>query len=556
MTTTHTVGFDSVDDATTDVDVVIVGLGPTGATAANLLGQRGIRTVVIERDLTVFPRQRAIASDEDAHRVWQGLGLFDEMVKTMSTDVRIHLKHGDRTFLSMSSTESFDQGVPGMAFYHQPELERVLRDGISRFSTVTLLSGLDAVALTQDGDSTTLTLRPVDGGPDRQITSKFVIAADGGSSSIRKMLGIALPGKHIEDQWFDIQLRAWYDLPVGAPLDFTFISDPERPGVDCPCPMGYHRVEFRVNKGETVEQLQTEAGLRGLLAERGIDYDQVEVFRSWGYTFHIRQAETWSRGRVFLAGDAAHIMPPFAGQGVSSGVRDVANLCWKLDAVLNAGADPDLLRSYEPERRPNVVALTRFSLGIGRMVMLRNDTAAAARDSLFAGASKIPGVRPWLTSMGLKPRYALGTKGGFFGGTGKRRSPRGSFIKQPWVVGSDLTPVRLDTVLDNSWTWVGFPSSPIPQELADAGVAEVKLEYASAIATHSVPVGHYVDSEGTVGRQMRKARATAFLVRPDRFIFGCDRELTPDDYRRVSQVVARNQTRNVAPDGSSAHSRV
>ncbi|GGG24525.1 3-(3-hydroxy-phenyl)propionate/3-hydroxycinnamic acid hydroxylase [Rhodococcoides trifolii] len=534
MTTTR---ITDSSDNTTDVDVVIVGLGPTGATAANLLGQRGIRTAVIERDLTVFPRQRAIASDEDAHRVWQGLGLFDEMLTTMSTDVRIHLKHGNRTFLSMTSTDSFDQGVPGMAFYHQPELERVLREGIARFSTVSILSGVEAVALTQDSESATLTLRPVDGGPDRQITSKFVIAADGGSSSVRKMLGIALPGKHIQEQWFDIQLRAWYDLPVGAPLDFTFISDPERPGVDCPCPMGYHRVEFRVNKGETVEQLQTEDGLRGLLAERGIDYDKVEVFRSWGYTFHIRQAETWSRGRVFLAGDAAHIMPPFAGQGVSSGVRDAANLCWKIDAVLTAGADPDLLRSYEAERRPNVVALTRFSLGIGRMVMLRNNSAASVRDGLVAGAAKVPGVSPWLRGMGLKPRYTLGTKGGYFGGTERRRSPRGSFVKQPWVVGSDLTPILLDTILGNNWTWVGFPSSPIPPMLADAGVGEVKLHSASDLATHSVPSGHYVDSEGVLEKQMRKARANAFLVRPDRFIFASDREMTEEDYRRVTDVV-------------------
>ena len=439
-----------------DVDVVIIGLGPTGATAANLLGQRGITTAVIERDISIYPRQRAIASDEDAHRVWQGLGLFDDMLATMSADVRVHFKHGGKTFLSMFSAESRDQGVPGMAYYHQPELERVLREGIARFPSVTVTSGFEAVDLSQDADSVTITLRPVEGGGDDQlIRSRYVIAADGGSSAIRKLLGIALPGKHIEEPWFDIQLRAWYDLPADAPLDFTFISDPRRPGVDCPCPMGYHRVEYRVNKGETVEQLQTEAGLRGLLAERGIDYDQVEIFRSWGYTFHIRQAERWSKGRVFLAGDAAHIMPPFAGQGVSSGVRDAANLCWKLDAVLNGSADAELLQTYESERRLNVEQLTNFSLRIGRIVMLENEAAARVRDGLFVAASKVSGVSRLLAGNGLKPLYKLGTKGGFFGIAPLRRSPRGTFIKQPWVVGSDLTPVRLDVVLDNKWTWSG-----------------------------------------------------------------------------------------------------
>lgn len=519
------------------VDVVIVGLGPTGATAANLLGQRGISTVVVERDATIYPRQRAIASDEDAHRVWQGLGLFDEMQKTMSSDIRVHFKHGNRTFMSMQGNESRGQGVPGTAFYHQPELERILREGIQRFPTVQVLPGVEAVGLTQDTDSVTLTLRPVEGGADQTITSRYVIACDGGSSPVRKMLGIALPGKHIEEPWFDIQLRAWYDLPTDAPLDFTFISDPKRPGVDCPCPMGYHRVEFRVNKGETVEQLQTEAGLRGLLAERGIDYDDVEIYRSWGYTFHIRQAEQWSKGRVFLAGDAAHIMPPFAGQGVSSGVRDVANLCWKIDAALNAGAGPDLLKSYEPERRLNVEQLTKFSLRIGGMVMLGSNAASHVRDAAFMAAAKTPLVGHWLTGIGLKPLYRLGTAGGFFSGTPARRSLRGTFIKQPWVSGADHTPVRLDTVLNNRWTWVGFDESPIPPGLAAAGVAEVKLEYASAIATHHVPAGHYVDTERVLERQMRRSRVRGVLVRPDRFIFGSDRELSSADIDRVAASV-------------------
>ncbi|WP_328856651.1 FAD-dependent monooxygenase [Williamsia herbipolensis] len=523
-----------------NVDVIIVGLGPTGATAANLLGQRGISTLIVERDDTIYPRQRAIASDEDAHRVWQGLGLLEGMLKTMSSDIRVHFKHGKRTFVSMQGNESRDQGVPGTAFYHQPELERILREGIRRFPTVQVMGGVEAVALTQDANSATVTLRPVEGGPDQTVTGRYVIACDGGSSSIRKLVGIGLPGRHIEEQWFDIQLRAWYDLPPEAPLDFTFISDPKRPGVDCPCPMGYHRVEFRVNKGETVEQLQTEAGLRGLLAERGIDYDKVEIFRSWGYTFHIRQAERWRDGRVFLAGDAAHIMPPFAGQGVSSGVRDVANLCWKLDAALSSAGGSDLLESYEPERRPNVEQLTKFSLGIGGIVMLGSTLASNMRDAAFMTAAKIPLLGDWLTGIGLKPLYRLGTTGGFFTRTPVRRSLRGDFIKQPWVSVANHTPVRLDTVLGNGWTWVGFPESPIPERLAAAGVAEIKLDYASSIADHKVPAGRYVDTERILERQMRRSRVHGLLVRPDRFIFGGDRELTSADIERVASAVVPN----------------
>ncbi|MBJ7290619.1 FAD-dependent monooxygenase [Williamsia sp.] len=521
-----------------NVDVIIVGLGPTGATAANLLGQRGVSTLVVERDDNIYPRQRAIASDEDAHRVWQNLGLFDEMSETMSSDIRVHFKHGNRTFMSMQGNDSRDQGVPGTAFYHQPELERVLRQGIGRFPMVDTVVGMEAVGLNQNADSVTVTLRPVDGGPEQKVTGRYVIACDGGSSSIRKLSGIGLPGRHIEEQWFDIQLRAWYDLPTDAPLDFTFISDPKRPGVDCPCPMGYHRVEYRVNKGESVEQLQSEAGLRGLLAERGIDYDQVEIFRSWGYTFHIRQAERWRDRRVFLAGDAAHIMPPFAGQGVSSGVRDVANLVWKIDAVLNAHAGEDLLDSYEPERRPNVEKLTKFSLAIGGTVMLGSRIASHLRDAVFIAAARVPLLGGWMTGIGPKPLYRLGTSGGFFArGGSRRRSLRGEFIKQPWVSGADHTPVRLDTVLDNRWAWVGFRESPIPAALAAAGVAEIRLDRASAIADHNVAAGHHVDTERILERQLRRGRVHAVLVRPDRFIYAGDREMTRSDIERVAAAV-------------------
>nr|WP_052688605.1 FAD-dependent monooxygenase [Williamsia herbipolensis] len=304
--------------------------------------------------------------------------------------------------------------------------------------------------------------------------------------------------------------------------------------------MGYHRVEYRVNKGETVEQLQTEAGLRGLLAERGIDYDEVEIFRSWGYTFHIRQAQRWRDRRVFLAGDAAHIMPPFAGQGVSSGVRDVANLCWKLDAVLNADAGEELLDSYESERRPNVEQLTTFSLTIGGTVMLGSRLASHLRDAVFIAAARIPLLGAWMTGIGPKPLYRLGTSGGFFARSTsrrRRRSLRGEFIKQPWVSGADHTPVRLDTVLDNRWAWVGFPESPIPPVLAAAGVADVRLDYATAIADHNVAPGHHVDTERILERQFRRNRVHAVLVRPDRFIYVGDREMTRSGMERVAAAV-------------------
>jgi 3-(3-hydroxy-phenyl)propionate hydroxylase len=169
--------------------------------------------------------------------------------------------------------------------------------------------------------------------------------------------------------------------------------------------------------------------------------------------------------------------------------------------------------------------------------MLGSNAASHVRDAAFMAAAKAPLVGNWLTGIGLKPLYRLGTDGGFFAGAPARRSPLGTFIKQPWVSGADHTPVRLDTVLDNRWTWVGFPESPIPPRLAAAGVTEVKLEYSSAIATHHVPAGHYVDTERVLERQMRRSRARGVLIRPDRFIYGSDRDLSSADIDRVAASV-------------------
>ncbi len=506
-------------------DVAVIGFGPTGATAANLLGRYGLQVLVLERDLDVYPRQRAIAADEDALRVWQSLGLLPELLAGMETDIKVHFRHGRRVFLSFDAKADKGNGVPGTVFFHQPSLEATLRRGVTRYPHVHLRTGAELVGLEQGVDGVTLDVRTPDGAVG-QARARYVLAADGGSSPVRKMLGIPLGGRQIDEQWFDIQVKARYDREPGSPLDFTFIADPSRPGVDCPCPGGYHRYEFQIMPGEDVAEIATEAGMRRVLAERGVDLDDLEVYRHWAYTFHVRQAAAWQQGRVLLAGDAAHIMPPFAGQGVSSGVRDAANLCWKLAAVLRGDAPEDLLGTYEPERRPNVLRHTAVSLRIGGIVMSRRRSVVVLRDALGLLVMRTPGLGDVVRRHPLKPAWLLGRSGALTPSR-RGRGPAGRLVKQPALVDRNGARVPLDVLLGDGWAWVGVAGRDVPEAVRALDVAVVRVAPQGSDWS-GLPDGVWADLDGLLHRQLRRYRAHGFLVRPDRFVYGSDRDVLSD----------------------------
>ncbi len=507
-----------------DADVVVVGLGPTGATAANLLAARGLRILVVEREMAIYPRQRAIAIDEDALRIWQGIGLLEPLITHMSTQVTLHFHHRDRIFLSCDLRGGGRQGLPGMCFFHQPQVEQVLRDGLARWAQrVELRDGHELVSMEQDEHGVTAGIRASGAGGAaavRRVRARYLLGCDGGSSTTRKLLGIALSGRSIAEPWIDIQARARVPHDASGHLDFNYIADPERPGVDCYASMGQHRWEFRLHRDEDPDAAQTPDGLRALLASRGVDADQIEILRSWAYVFHVRQADRWQRGRAFLCGDAAHIMPPFAGQGVSSGVRDVGNLCWKLAAVVH-GAPASLLDSYERERRPNVAALTRLSLRIGALVMVQSPFLAVCRNIACRVAVRLPWLGSRIRDFRIKPDWVCGP--GLLAATRSWRSPAGLLLWQPWVVPASGYRRRLDDLLGPGWAYLSWRRPNMPAHLREAGVRGL-VAHEAGRSWRGLADDEFIDIEGRLRAQFRRHRARGMLIRPDRFIYGSDRD--------------------------------
>ncbi|MGW1785206.1 FAD-dependent monooxygenase, partial [Streptomyces sp. NPDC002143] len=312
--------------------MAVIGYGPTGVTAANLLGALGLRVLVLERDAEIYSRARAISTDEEVIRIWQRIGLADRLKEDMLAERPLDFVDArGRTFLSACPSPR-GHGHPPQMFLYQPALEQVLRDGVDRYPDVEILLRHECLRLRQDADGVELTVVGTADDCVRRVRAKYVIAADGGSSLTRAQLNVGYEGRTYEDRWVVVDTEMLKPWPDHDRLRFR--CDPARPAVDCPTPLGHHRWEFPILPGDDEEHLTTDDAIHAMVAKYGIGRDQIKILRATVYSHHVRFAARFRVGRVFLAGDAAHAMPPWIGQGMAAGVRDAANLCWKLAAVL------------------------------------------------------------------------------------------------------------------------------------------------------------------------------------------------------------------------------
>lgn len=377
-------------------DVAIVGYGPAGVTAANFLGQLGVEVVVIERDASIYSRARAIATDEEVIRIWQRLGVAERLKQDMLTEKPLEfVDHTGRSFLNFLPAPR-GNGHPTQLFIYQPALEQVLRDGVDRCPNVEVLLQHECLRTRQDDNGVELLIADLGVDAFKRVRASYVIAADGGSSPTRGLLGIGFEGRTYEDRWVVIDTEVINEWPTHDRLRFH--CNPERPAVDCPTPLGHHRWEFPVLPGEDEKELVTDTAVWRLLNAQGITADEVEILRAVVYSHHVRFADRWRVGRIFLAGDAAHVMPPWIGQGMAAGVRDVANLCWKIAAVVTGSLPESVLDSYEVERQPHVRKVTEAAVFFGRVITERRRPVTAARNASFRIALRLPFVGDYLRS--------------------------------------------------------------------------------------------------------------------------------------------------------------
>jgi 3-(3-hydroxy-phenyl)propionate hydroxylase len=491
-------------------DVAVIGYGPTGVTAANLLGQLGLKVLVIERDADIYSRARAISTDEEVMRIWQSVGLADRLGRdVLANRPLMFVDAAGEPFIDLKVT-SHGCGHPPQQFIYQPALEKVLREGVDRFPKVEVLLGHECLRLVPNADGVELMLADLGADVFKRVRASYVIAADGGSSPTRAQLGVGYAGRTYTERWIVIDTKVLQEWPGHDRLRFH--CNPARPTVDCPTPLGHHRWEYPARAGEDENELVKEEAIWQVLNDQGITDAHVKILRAVIYSHHVRVAERWRVGRVFLAGDAAHAMPPWIGQGMSAGVRDVANLCWKLAAVISGEAPDSLLDSYQTERMPHLQEVTKRAVMVGRIITEQNPVLVALRDRGMRLAMKIPGAPQRLHDACWIPEahYARG-----FFAPGNARAV-GRQIPQPWVLDEKATAVRLDDVLAGHW--IVLHTGPQPDG-ADAwtalGVPSVRL-----VGPDSSPgADHLLDTGGTLVSWLADNKAATVVLRPGGFVY-------------------------------------
>jgi 3-(3-hydroxy-phenyl)propionate hydroxylase len=498
-----------------DVDVLVVGLGPTGATLAALLGQRGVRVAAFDRLPGLYPLPRAIGIDHEAMRIAQELGIAERLREHLGTYRPSEYRGVDGE--PIKRLDAIPQPYPlGWApnyVFDQPGLEGILRERLSELPSVQVHLAAEVVDCGEAEGRAWAEVKLAGAAAPTRFTGRYVIACDGGGSPMRKRLGLELEDLGFHEPWLVVDVIVPDAKSAQLPQTQVQYCEPERPATFVVGPGNHRRWEIMLLPGDSLSPQFPDAELWPLL-RRWIQPGEAKLWRAAAYTFHGLVAHRWRSGRFFLAGDAAHMTPPFMAQGMVQGMRDAANLAWKLDRVLKGSAPARLLDTYEAERKPHVTHTTRIAIELGKVICERDPAAARARDARLRQEQ---------------------------GGTIKTQ------IRQHMIPGLSAGLCDFDTpaagTLFPQPTVRGRSASRLLDEVTGAGVRLVvlgpvdegrKSEYRRALAAVD---GVLVELAGTeTGAQdaieedppilrnwLRGLEACAVLVRPDHYVYGTAR---------------------------------
>jgi 3-(3-hydroxy-phenyl)propionate hydroxylase len=510
--------------------VIIVGAGPTGLAAGNLLGIMGIDTLILERNpgLSDFPK--AISIDDEGLRICQAMGLHHAVMEHALLDVEAHYISGKRLLARVAPTGK-PNGFPLISTFHQPTLEAILRNGLKRYSCVSIQFQGEVERFAQHDERVVVTVTTPGGHPpSRHIECAYLLACDGGKSGIRRDLNIPMRGSTYTHKWLVNDTEQDPDTTSAV----KFFCNPDRPAVTVPAPQLRRRWEFMLLPGETEADLLQEGRANQLIRQSGGPFAP-HITRSVVYTFHATSAATYARERIFLLGDAAHMMPPFGGQGMNCGLRDAHNLCWKLHLSLQGLAHPALLHTYSVERRQHTQRLIRLSTFLVNIVMPTSKPLALLRDTIFRVLNTIPPIRRFLSEAGIKPqpRYTRGFL--LFHPAWTRlvassitpniasipvpaASITGKMLPQPEIVSQTGENMLLDTALGPGFALLRLHEDP------QKAFSSLKADIWQRLDVRFVALQNHVKHF-----PLRNPRLFV-LVRPDRYVLGIFKEGQEDAF--------------------------
>ena len=475
-------------------DVAIVGCGPVGATLANLLGQYGLSVLILEREAEIYPLPRAIHFDGEVMRVFETAGLrapVEAISRPGTMGMHFNNADGDTLLIRAGSSALGQHGCANNHYFHQPDLEAILRVGLNRFEQVRLITGHEVISVNDDKESVALSVRSIRHGQEFTVRARYVVGSDGARSMVRKTMGVSTQDLGLHQPWLVFDLRLRSAVP-GLPGYTVQHCDPARPMTYCNVTDDRRRWEIMLMPGDDPARM-LEPEVIWPLIHRWISPEQAEIERAAIYTFHSLIAQCWRKGRLLIAGDAAHQTPPFLGQGMCAGIRDVSNLAWKLRAVLRDAASERLLDTYGDERIEHVQAFIDMAMKLGDIIQTTDAQAARERDARFKATEPETFEYP-------APRLGPGLWQG-------EHSAVARVFPQPVLSNGKL----LDSVIGLECAVIG------DADVLDATNKHTRARW-QALRVMPVPA---VDP--ALRGWLREHQVRAALVRPDRYVLGLAR---------------------------------
>tara|TARA_B110000902_G_scaffold138396_1_gene160009 strand:+ start:7164 stop:8660 length:1497 start_codon:yes stop_codon:yes gene_type:complete len=467
-------------EPTPDYDVIICGLGPVGATLANLLGLSGISTLVIEREKSAYQLPRAVHLDDEIMRIFQTIGIADEFVQETFVNLGMKFIGSDGKMLMdwPRPQEVGRHGWHASYRFHQPDLERILRKKLSQYGHVHVWDECEVTDAIETNEYVKVRCKHVATSKTSSVTAKYIVGCDGANSLIKSLIDPAMEDLGFEERWLVVDVILNQPKPELGDHTIQYCN-PQRPATYCRSPGMRRRWEIAVLEGEKSEDITKSKAVWGLL-QNWITPDEAVLERQAVYTFRSAIAQKWRKGRLLIAGDAAHLTPPFMGQGMCAGIRDTYNLAWKLAMICNGLAEDHILDSYQSERHSHVKKYIETAVRLGGLInSLGTEDALKSAFTQPNGSVKMESICPPLGN-----------------GLGQDSDPlRGVMFPQPCLTNGQL--------LDHK---IGYHSCILSKNNATPSNLPADVQYLSC------------ENEPAIEQSLDDLNIYAAFIRPDRYI--------------------------------------